>query len=698
MDLRDTINWLKKEFNELRCLFNKAIANSGSSVVVVDNVSNIAALNAYKGTAPSLIVSEPVRGGEFTLYTGTSPVDDGVVFSTATGAIYKRVIENNYININWFGAVSTADGSVDNYPMFTKALTATKNKEFVSYPNLYVPASIDEAHFYYCSAKLVLTTGTNIFGDGYLTHIKFQQDVGGIFIPAVTGRKTTLMNLRLESYGTLTAMSSTSYGIESKDVVYCENVTVQHFGMGFYLNNDLGSGTPGNSNNSRFINCHAYENKVFGMYIKGGDANNMVIDGFDAVANGGAGIFDASFLGNKHLNHHSASNSSPEIVWQQSLCSYLGHIYTAIQENTVGHLPTDPAYWYTSATLDTWSVYPSVLAYDNTKVYNPGGGWYIVGSNQYGTLIGCYAESDQPPCFIDQRMVSVNDNATYRDNVMSAVLRANTGRLESIGEIFSGDSGNSTIKRSYISNTDGVGVVIQANTGIAMDYDATKHVGVLKTPGIPANVASFLLTTNATTAGDLFRTNAAYAGAMFLRRAMYISSYDNRDGAVMLDLATSSALPAGTGYDRGDMFLLNDRYYFHFFPEKIIGKNTDPTQSTVNKFVIITGFAEFPISATGTTVLSIDNNIVANRGIMYDVTFAGSSAADDCVIQRRVLIRNTAGTVAIKNSQTIGTDYVPGGFATTNFQFGVSGDDITVSLINVPAGTNGKVHLKRIDY
>jgi hypothetical protein len=103
-------------------------------------------------------------------------------------------------------------------------------------------------------------------------------------------------------------------------------------------------------------------------------------------------------------------------------------------------------------------------------------------------------------------------------------------------------------------------------------------------------------------------------------------------------------------------------------------------------------------AASGTFQLVKDYNIPTDRGILYNVQFVASDATNDCVINREVLVVNRGGTATVVNNTALRADYVPGTFATVAFDFNITGASVTVNLLNLPAGTNGKVNIKRIEY
>ena len=60
------------------------------------------------------------------------------------------------------------------------------------------------------------------------------------------------------------------------------------------------------------------------------------------------------------------------------------------------------------------------------------------------------------------------------------------------------------------------------------------------------------------------------------------------------------------------------------------------------------------------------------------------------------------GRLSSVNNQEIGTSLKDATFSTTDINFslfaGSGNDDVEVQIINLPASTNGKVNIKRIEY
>lgn len=76
--------------------------------VIIDAVDEISDLEAYDGTATTVVVNDSLRGGVFTYYASGLTTDDGVVFdATGKGSGYwKRLYtEQEGVNVRWWGAI-----------------------------------------------------------------------------------------------------------------------------------------------------------------------------------------------------------------------------------------------------------------------------------------------------------------------------------------------------------------------------------------------------------------------------------------------------------------------------------------------------------------------------------------------------------------------------------------------------------------
>ena len=117
------------------------------NLAVLDTIGDIATFN--DATKDAILVKEQTRGGTFLKYTGAQAVDNGIIFQDAAGVIWKRVIESNYINIQWYGAISVTAKQFDSYFAFVGAYLASLNVENVQAPNIYIPGTVSRYKILY---------------------------------------------------------------------------------------------------------------------------------------------------------------------------------------------------------------------------------------------------------------------------------------------------------------------------------------------------------------------------------------------------------------------------------------------------------------------------------------------------------------------------------------------------------------------
>lgn len=109
------------------------------------------------------------------------------------------------------------------------------------------------------------------------------------------------------------ARANTFHGITAKAPVVVSNCKIWHFpGHGIALDSITGltafPGTTPNNNNSAIIRNSLYYNRGHGIWLKGINSNQSYLENNDVTNNYGAGIFEASFLGNNHFGNHTSFN------------------------------------------------------------------------------------------------------------------------------------------------------------------------------------------------------------------------------------------------------------------------------------------------------------------------------------------------------------------------------------------------------
>ena len=143
--------------------------NVSASTYKVDTVSNITTLQSYSGTSRSIFVTDTLRGGYFNLVYNTTVYNDGGVYFAATGigSNYhwrRNTTQNDYVNIQWWGAVPDVDYSnrqgTDNTAAIQAALNYSANLKAKKI--VFIPAGA------YMSGRIMIPDGVQLLGvDGH---------------------------------------------------------------------------------------------------------------------------------------------------------------------------------------------------------------------------------------------------------------------------------------------------------------------------------------------------------------------------------------------------------------------------------------------------------------------------------------------------------------------------------------------------
>lgn len=672
--------------------------------IYVDNLSDISSVTDTN--AGTIFVGNNVTGGEFTRYSG-SYVDDGVVVITdANGQKWKRIV-GDYINIRWFGAAPgvISGGGADIFSAFISALTAADSRDIISSPVIFIPSTGAGNKWYSCSNTITIVNKVKIFGEGPNSHIRFGSNIDGIITTYISSRGTELNNFQISAF-VAGSPDYTKCGLRPNDIIYSDNLTIKEFPDGIQM---IAAIPVGNVNNSIFNNLHLFQNRRHGAFIDGPDANNITFYNLDAVSNGGCGVFDSSFLGNHYYTPHFATNSSPTLPWQKGLVKHGGVVYQSLKDNNIGIEPGVTAgwatWWETNATIQVWSGYS--IDWDIAKTYHVGGPYFMEGANQWGSMNNVYIEGDQPLATLSPRSSAIGGNPVHRGP--SAMMRAFGNYLYTKDSFRVGNVPDNTtdvivkLGSTVGGGVRGIGVTTINPAGVWLDYfpgtaSFGQSMGGMKNQAGSSHLRFLTTGSSAVTTG---RTTTPQANAnLALTGPMYFTLTTSRVALRELDfhsgVNTLYAFSTVTK-DTGDMVICSSRD-----ADMLAGKLIEPIVGT-KRWVGVKGYEEQLITnITGTYVFGRDYNIAVGRGILYDITFTGTSGTDDCVIQRRLLVKNTAGTLSIKNNQEIGTSLKDTSFATTDIEvaiiLGGGNDDTEIRMINLPAGTNGKMQVKRINY
>lgn len=369
--------------------------------------------------------------------------NDGTILVTSDGKRLKRVITDGILQVNWFSVY--ADGRNDDKPGIDKALAFyKKNAGSISW--MQFGSSQSELVTYRLNDTLRVDFSADIRG-GSNTLLLFTNNKAGLklrssenipFIPTIY-----LSNLKIQqSYGRET-FNNNETGIEINCIAHLKDISVKNFqGNGIQIWGDASTRPPTNADLSTMDRVTVSECRGNGFLIYGADANIINFKDCQAIACGGAGWLDNSFLGNNYVNCQAASCSSPELLFQRGLCKYKGRVYYALHnannkgtKNKLGRPDISPNDW--SLIPDqNWILYPNIKEWHVDSFYMAAGGFLLdldnTGKNQRGALINCYTETDCPPSYLGNSCMKIGGNiSSIRQGLSMAswfgLLDINTG-------------------------------------------------------------------------------------------------------------------------------------------------------------------------------------------------------------------------------------------------------------------------------
>jgi hypothetical protein len=388
-------------------------------------LKNISGLNSFSNNAVTeIVIADEKRGGRFYKYTGGLAADNGVIFSDASGSKWKRIIPDNVIRLDWWGAA--ADGVTDDKPAMDRALAYYK-KNTASVNWLQLSGAAGSLVSYRFNDTIRIDFMADIRGSVSNTILLFGNNSPGIklrsseittYIPTIY-----LSGITLQQTHSAETHNAKEVGIEINCIAHLKDVTVSNFqGNGIYIHADAARYPVSNSNLSTFERVTVSGARNNGWLLHGGDVNIIDFKNCQAVACGAAGFLDNGFLGNNYINCHVASNSSPELAYQKGLCKYNGVVYYALHNGNsagartkLGRPDISPKDWGIVPDQG-WIRFKSVKNYHVDSFYQAGGGYLLdidnAGQNQYATLTGCYAELDNPPSYWNGKSIAISGDLT----------------------------------------------------------------------------------------------------------------------------------------------------------------------------------------------------------------------------------------------------------------------------------------------
>jgi len=248
-------------------------------------------------------------------------------------------------------------------------------------------------------------------------------------------------------------------------------------GDGIHVEADVTSS--GNSNGLRIMGGRAESNRRFGLYLAGGDANGCTIVGFDAGSNGGAGIYDNSFLGVAIVGGLLDNNDQRGQAHSGGNRYYVNPLALRDGLDPSVEQPGAGSAWILGAAGAANADYPDWVSGED---YYPSGAILCVNDSGRTGIFGTYAEGNQPSSYLEQ-------NCFWYSGLQGAVAGPGT---HMDGKIVSGNGLQMT--RSDDTGSLDVWLRSHPDTALLLVENTTDHSAGwrLKWEGVQARAWTFL--------------------------------------------------------------------------------------------------------------------------------------------------------------------------------------------------------------
>lgn len=452
--------------------------------------------------------------------------NSGTIVVTTNEHRFKRIFNDRVLQLNWFDVV--LDGLNDDYPAVRAALDYADEVGDIA----YIQATGDK---YMMSESLEITgpteiRGSKIFNINPQTTFAFQGNIPGFIVT----NRLSMSNVTIKQENSSQTFDPAEVGMRVRAISHFLNVVVWNFqGDGIVI---YGNGTEGtNTDQSTFTNVKARENRGRGFYIYGEDSNIIMFSSCEAVANACAGFVDDGFLGNAYLNCHTAANGGPETQFQRAIVVYDGVVYYALLDGLLGQPDISPTEWGILPAQQYADPLYLLPIYDPEVEYRRGGAYLLdtgntLGHNQYSTLLGLYAEQDNPPSYWSEKCIALGGDLPPH-GIRGGVFVGGFNGFMNVNQRVrvSGENDSQTV--SLLTN-DGVqfGVKIAGGQGIVAQWNDTDKAIVFRDQASYApnsNVATWngpWIGSSETPAASFFRNSADMAGGMLLENLFFVNS------------------------------------------------------------------------------------------------------------------------------------------------------------------------------
>jgi hypothetical protein len=465
--------------------------------------------------------------------------------SGSSGAWVRRF--DGAVNVKWFGA--TGDGTTNDGAAFVAALATLKaiavNQDvyYQGSPRLFVPAG----HYYLGTTTLdvshtLILEGESGVGGGISSKLRWAAATTGIRVQSAntsgasgvvapgfnSGSGSVIRNLTLMGGWTLAGGESEHHGIHLRASATIENFAIDNFpGDGIHAQTTAtGGGADEGNSNCTAIKRGIITNCRDGLFIDGADANVWLTESINVTYARRWGVWDSSFLGNTHLNIHTA-NCGLVIGTTPTIVSHSGKRYTVNPGEAAwcsANAPTG-----TAASNQGWAYYQpggpetgflNIPAWSNGLTVREGGGFKTDNANARNQLIGCYTEGGQAPSQLISPTLVIgglwgspivnHDPVMDEATIMAADGSLNVPNKAFFGNLFAGKK-VSTASIFTLHNVNAMTAGYRARQDFAVGYEAD---GV--TPASLASIYAYANTASPATAEGqiIFATRAYTTGVM----------------------------------------------------------------------------------------------------------------------------------------------------------------------------------------
>ena len=444
------------EVVKIRCGLSNTGDSSERTIANIAVLNTVGEIRTFTQPVTLVLVTDPIRGGQFNVYTGSDAVDGGIIFLDALNRKWKRVTIGESIHIKWYGVTPYNNNVIDVAPSFRKAIAYIKSHR-TEFGILQLEPCLPNTWYFILTP--ISLSGIKMYGAGGAgrrpsTHFT----IAGAIIPFdIRDEYTEVKDISVTHYAIPNSLDSNFHTFKIRTFVKFENVSVyqNEHGNGFDISgcgsspNNSPDSIFGNTDHSIFLNCQA-QYCLNGAEIYGCDANAMLFQNCNFAQNYIWGVYDNGFLGNTYLTTHWADNSSHSNsgarIGTDTYYPNPDSLFTIKGK----YPPTNPTYWYRTNFTggnEQW---------DSTKQYWGGGPLWANNPNSNHAIISCYTEDFQANSIISPRSAwyegtngSPVIGGSYEHTVFGTKIFTN---VSTQSEVFHGSSPTKTPFKSTTSS------------------------------------------------------------------------------------------------------------------------------------------------------------------------------------------------------------------------------------------------------